>query len=70
MSVRISQDGKSGDISVSEIDGRGSSGKPIVVLSTIQQSGFIALDDRMLPEKIEGVWGKKMQLKFKRVLSR
>jgi len=54
--VRISQDGKDGEITVSAIDGRGKRGGPVVVLTALKEAGFVSGSGTPLPERIVGSW--------------
>ncbi|MCG3117949.1 MAG: hypothetical protein ALAOOOJD_00074 [bacterium] len=65
--LTISPDGKSAAFFVSPIDGRGSKGQPIVFLAGLKKLGFVAANGEALPDKLSGVWGKPIQIDFKRI---
>jgi hypothetical protein len=64
--LTISPDGKSVSLFVAPIHGRGSKGKPIILLRALQQNGFIFENGNPLPEKISGAWGKAIQVSFRK----
>jgi len=66
LSLRIAPDGRTGEIRVSPIDGRGKKGRPVLVLSAVKRAGFTADDGTALPERFEGVWNTDLRLRFRK----
>lgn len=68
-SARISDDGKSGEIHVSAINGRGTAGRPVVVLAALKRAGFVAADGTPLPERLLGTWRQPIRLSIRSSLT-
>ena len=66
LKLRTSSDGKSVDLFVSAVDGRGSKGKPVVFLQTLKESGYVLEDGSPLADVLEGSWGKELRLHFRK----
>jgi hypothetical protein len=60
--LTISADGQLATLFVAPIDGRGSAGKPVVVLQALKKLGFVSAAGAALPDKIAGVWKKPMKI--------
>jgi hypothetical protein len=64
--LQVSADGGSARIFVSAIDGRGSSGRPVLVLRALRDRGFVAADGKPLPETLPWSWKSELVLELRR----
>ena len=66
LKLRISSDGKSADLFVSAVDGRGSKGKPVVFLHTLKESGYVFEGGSSLSDVLDVSWGKELRMRFRK----
>ena len=64
--LTIAADGNSATLFVAPIDGRGSAGKPVVVLRALKKLGFVSAAGAALPDQITGAWKKSMKFYFRK----
>jgi hypothetical protein len=62
----ISSDGRAAELFVSAIDGRGSSGKPIVYCRALKEAGYVLDDGSPLPDSLAGSWGKEIHVHLRK----
>lgn len=64
--LAIASDGSRAEIALSPIDGRGSSGAPVVFMGELKRLGFAYADGRPLPDRLTWTWGKELRLECRR----
>jgi hypothetical protein len=62
--LAISSDGSHADFHLSAIDGRGSTGSPVLFFERLKRLGFTYADGRPLPATLKCQWQKKVTLRF------
>lgn len=66
LQLTIATDGQTAELFVAPIDGRGSAGKPVIVLQALKKIGFVAITGEPLPEQLPGAWKKAIKLNLRR----
>ena len=67
LELRIGADGRTGHLTISPIEGRGSSGTVSCLLRALREGGFGHLDGTPLPERLSFPWRAGLDLAFRRL---